>query len=136
MAQNLTTAEINESLLQAAEELQHQLPPKVRLLLSHREAVAKLRNSKCSYRQIALRLTKLTVNVSYQTVARFCRLVLGEKLVRRGKRRLRRTAASNRGSSIPTPKVAELLEQQRSKTSPLQSYRPAKGPRIVNPKDL
>jgi IS30 family transposase len=106
-------------------------PVKLRMLMELRESIAEARKKGASYEVIRSYLCKTAVNVSADTVARFCHQVLEEPQGKRskGKRKARNPRAN--GTS-----ATNLLKQKRPTSLPPTRYQAPSGPRIVDPKNL
>jgi negative regulator of sigma E activity len=104
-------------------------PAKIRELLELRDSIAEARKKGASYEIIRSFLRKTAINVSADTVARFCHHVLSEPKRRGSKRNWRLRGDRNGVSTRQLPK----------QTAPAQSsarYQSSSGPRIVDPKNL
>lgn len=106
-------------------------PAKLRMLMELRESIAEARKKGASYEVIRSYLCKTAVNVSADTVARFCHQILEEPQGRRsnGNGKARNPRAN--GTS-----ATDLLRQKRPTAPPPGRYQAPSGPRIVDPKSL
>lgn len=127
-------------------------PDKYRMLVPFRDQIAALRVKRASYRIIAALLRDMKIEVSHETVARFCRDVIGENPSRH-KRRKPPGNKPPQAAAQPVPQptstavsqesshVATLLQQRHdaaASTSTPTSWttRRGKGPRIADPKNV
>ena len=103
---------------------------KIQALMAHKKGIAELRSKQASFRTIANLLKRAGVDVSHDTVARFCREIL-EQTPRR--------KAQPRPPIAPTKtNVVSILKAQREALV-LPTAVPAvrsRGPRIADPKNV
>lgn len=103
--------------------------PKLKTLLELRDSITEARNKGASHETIRSYLHQTGIDVSTDTVARFCHQILGE---RKGRKSRRKPTLDRVKESSAT----SLLKQQRANGSSAIRYQPPTGPRIVNPKAL
>lgn len=126
-------------------------PDKYRMLVAFRDQIAALRVKRASYRIIAALLQGADIAVSHETVARFCRDVIGENSARHKKRNRSRNKTpktiAQPVSRLPSAdmsqagsRVATLIQQHCDAAStPTPFFTPiskSKGPRIADPKNV
>jgi hypothetical protein len=84
MSTPIVSAEAKARLTEAVKNYTPPAPEKYRVLEEVRESIAELRSKKASYHTIhALLHDTAGIEVSHQTIARYCREVLGPKQVRK-----------------------------------------------------
>ena len=99
---------------------------KIQALMAHKKGIAELRSKQASFRTIANLLKRAGVDVSHDTVARFCRETLEQTPRRKAQPRPART------------NVVTILKAQREAAVPPHAV-PAvrsRGPRIADPKNV
>ncbi len=103
---------------------------KIQALMAHKKGISDLRCKQASFRTIANLLKEAGVNVSHDTVARFCREVLEHAP--------RPKSPPKPANSPAKPNVAGVLKAQREAATPLSAAPVirAKGPRIADPKNV
>lgn len=99
---------------------------KIQMLMVHKKGIAELRSKQASFRTIANLLKHSGIDVSHDTVARFCQ----ENL----KPMPRKKALARTPVQIPKPVVVSLLQAQRE-TIATPGVR-VRGPRIADPKNV
>jgi len=103
---------------------------KIQALMARRKGIAELRGKQASFRTIANLLKQAGVDVSHDTVARFCHEVLEQAPSRKG---------TLRPANRPTKtNVVSVLKEQRETATP-QPLTPtvrSRGPRIADPKNV
>lgn len=104
--------------------------PKLQILMELRDSIAEARNKGASHDVIRTYLHRTGIDVSTDTVARFCHQVLGERKGRKSRGKQTRQIRQNGQSAT------SRLKQRCPNGSPTVRYQPPAGPRIVNPKDL
>lgn len=103
---------------------------KFQALMAHKKGISDLRGKQASFRTIANLLKQAGVNVSHDTVARFCRDVLDHP---------RRPKAPPKPATSPAkPTVTSVLAAQRDTAIPLSAAPGirSKGPRIADPRNV
>ena len=114
---------------------QHEMfcPTKLRVLMDFRDSIAEARKKGASFETIRIYLRKTAINVSADTVARFCREVLAETGGRRSQRKRKPRQPRQNGVS-----AAEALNQSRSAPAPWPVTRrpPARASWIPKTSDL
>ena len=103
---------------------------KIQALTAHKKGIAELRAKQASFRTIANLLKLSGINVSHDTVARFCHEVLGQ--VPRRKSPVRPVQGKAQTD------VISILRAQREASPPAPFTPPVrtKGPRIADPKNV
>lgn len=132
MSDRATTQRPEKSFAFAVRTYERRTSGKFHALMPHKKGIAELRAKQASFRTIANLLKQAGVEVSHDTVARFCHQMLQQT----PQRKPSRSAPSANGTSKPG--VASLLKAQRD-TSPPQPSTPttrSKGPRIADPKNV
>lgn len=131
-----------EAKARLQEAVRHYTPPapeKYRALEEVKECIIELRAKKASYQTITAMLHDTAgIDVSHQTVARYCREVLESKSAKAPKKtssqRAARPAVASAATGTPaagqSSNQGELLPQQPS--SPTRPASPSRGPRIAN----
>ena len=103
---------------------------KIQALIPHKKGIAELRSKQASFRTIANLLKQAGVDVSHDTVARFCHEILEQPTQSKGSSK----------SAPPPPKtnVTGFLQAQRGATvpPPAASAPRSRGPRIADPKNV
>lgn len=103
---------------------------KIQVLMAHKKGIAELRSKQASFRTIADLLKRAGVDVSHDTVARFCREILEQTT--------RRKAQPRPAASPAKTDVVSILKAQRETVAPPPAA-PAsrsRGPRIADPKNV
>ena len=103
---------------------------KIQALMAHKKGIAELRGKQASFRTIANLLKRAGVDVSHDTVARFCREILEQTP--------RRSAQPRPPIAPAKTNVARILKAQREAVMPPPAV-PAvrsRGPRIADPKNV
>ncbi len=103
---------------------------KIQALMAHKKGIAELRSKQASFRTIANLLKQAGVDVSHDTVARFCHEILEQPTQRK--------ASSKPASAPPKPNVVSILKAQRETAVPPPAA-PAsrsRGPRIADPQNV
>jgi IS30 family transposase len=121
----IVTAEAKARLAEAVKNYAPPAPEKYRALNEVKESIIALRERKASYETIRTLLHESAgIEVSHQTVARYCREVLDA--ARPKKSRRPKTPAEQTPPSVPNepPAPSQL------------GYRRPRGPRIADPKTL
>ena len=125
--------DVRDLKIPSFEELKPQIQQRLQQQ-SIQEYIADLRSKRASLRTIADLLGQLGVEVSHNTVARFCTEVLNAKPSRHLSRERRRkfpNAACD---------ISSVLKQQREKVitqpSPVPAPSERRGPRIADPKNV
>lgn len=137
-----TTAEQQRVIAQAAADYTPPEPQSHAMLMPHRESIAMLRSKGASYRAIAKILDKVKIQVSLDTLSRFCRETIEQKPERK----------SRRSSGIqPMPKRGEATQSEPTqlpaapdRSTPSKDERAGeqavglrgKGPRIADPNSI
>jgi hypothetical protein len=103
---------------------------KFQALMPHKKGIAELRGKQASFRTIANLLKQAGVDVSHDTVARFCHEILEQPSQVKG--------SSKPTSPPPKPNIVSILKAQRETVAPPPAA-PAsrlRGPRIADPKNV
>lgn len=132
---NATDRERLKAVFEAkVKSFEAKVPQRFQTLQPFKEGIADLRSKSASLRTIADLLSQLGVEVSHNTVARFCTEVLKDKPSRHLSRDRQRKAPN------PAPAVVSVLKQQRAKQiippSPVPAPSERRGPRIADPKNV
>lgn len=125
MNESIVSAEAKARLTEAVKNYTPPPPEKYRALEEVKECVIELRNKKASYQTIrAILHDNAGIEISHQTVARYCREVLDA--ARAKKPRRSKTPAAEQ----PTP------TQSEPQSRPHIGYPRPRGPRIADSKNL
>jgi hypothetical protein len=130
MPDRAATQPVEKSFDAAVRSYERRVGGKFRALTAHKKGIAELRAKQASFRTIANLLKRAGVDVSHDTVARFCREVLEHTP--------RPKAPPKPANNAAQPDAASVLKAQRETTTPL-SAPPAirsKGPRIADPNNV
>ena len=103
---------------------------KIQALMAHKKGIAELRSKQASFRTIANLLKRAGVDVSHDTVARFCREILEQTP--------RRKAPPRPAASPAKTNVVSILKVHRETATPppLAPAARSRGPRIADPKNV
>ena len=103
---------------------------KIQALMAHKKGIAELRGKQASFRTIANFLKRAGVDVSHDTVARFCREILEQTT--------RRKAQPRPAASPAKTNVVSILKTQREAALPPPAVPTVRsgGPRIADPKNV
>lgn len=126
MSDRPTTQPVDKSFDAAVRSYEKRVGGKIQALMQHKKGIAELRSKQASFRTIANLLKQAGVDVSHDTVARFCRDVLDHTP--------RRKPPSKPSDGPMKPKVNGVLKA----ATPL-SEAPAprsRGPRIADPRNV
>lgn len=113
-------------------------PVKFSALLPYKEGIAELRGKSASFRTITELLKQVNVQVSHDTVARFCHEIIGNEQIRKKKRKPP-TPKLKAPHTIRSPHVGELLRKRQNHTEaepPIADAGRQRGPRIADPKNV
>lgn len=104
------------------------VPQRFQTLHPFKEGIADLRSKRASFRTIADLLNQLGIEVSHNTVARFCAEILASP----------RRPSRPRPVNPPDVRVAskQQHEKQIMPPSPIPSANQRRGPRIADPKNV
>ena len=114
----------------AARTYERRAGGKIQALMAHKKGIAELRGKQASFRTIANLLKRAGVDVSHDTVARFCREILEQTP--------RRKAQPRPPIAPAKTNVVSILKAQREALAP-PPVAPAvrsRGPRIADPKNV
>ena len=103
---------------------------KIQALMAHKKGIAELRAKQASFRTIANLLKRAGVDVSHDTVARFCHEVLEQTP--------RRKAPPRQATGAAKTNVVSILKAQRETgvPPPVAAAARSRGPRIADPKNV
>ena len=103
---------------------------KIQALKAHKKGIAELRGKQASFRTIANLLKQAGVDVSHDTVARFCHEILGQTPQRK--------APPRPAAGTAKTNVVSILKAQREAAvpPPLAPAGRSRGPRIADPKNV
>ena len=130
MADSAAAQPAEKSFDAAVRGYERRVGGKIQALMTHKKGIAELRGKQASFRTIANLLKRAGVNVSHDTVARFCHEILGPTPQRKDPPR---SAASPAKTN-----VVSILKAQRDAAMPPPAV-PAvrsRGPRIADPKNV
>lgn len=136
-----TTPERQKLVAQAADDYTLPPPQSHALLMPLRDSLATLRRKGASYRSIVRILRNVDINVSLDTLSRFCREFIEEKPARKDRRRPAVRPAAGRETMPPPPpaSVPSEVDSPASSQPPKQADHSAprgKGPRIADPSSI
>lgn len=127
----IVSTEAKARLTEAVKNYTPPPPEKYRALEEVKDCVIELRNKKASYQTIRAMLHEnVGIEISHQTIARYCREVLGSKVARPKRKGQRSPAVSNQ---TPPDTQREFLTAPSS--SSLRNPR-RRGPHIARVEDL
>lgn len=123
------------ALFQAkVESFETKVPQRFQALHPFKDGIADLRSKRASFRTIADLLNQLGVEVSHNTVARFCAQVVNGKPARR---RFRKQPSK---PAKPAPDLKAAVQEKRqfqiTSASPVPTPSERRGPRIADPKNV
>ena len=130
MAERAATQPAEKSFDAAVRGYERRAGGKFQALMAHKKGIAELRGKQASFRTIANLLKRAGVDVSHDTVARFCHEILEQPTQSKG--------SSKPVSAPPNPNVVSILKAQRETAAPPPAA-PAsrsRGPRIADPKNV
>lgn len=137
-----TTGERQKLIAAAADSYTAPPPQSHTVLMPIRESLATLRRKGASYRTIAHILREADIEVSLDTLSRFCREYVEEPPARKDKRRPASRAASGQPDETTTPAHPAPVEPdspapaQPSKETETPPPPRGKGPRIADPSNI
>lgn len=128
MNTTIVSAEAKARLTEAVKNYVPPSPEKYRALEEVKECVIELRNKKASYQTIRAMLHEnASIEVSHQTIARYCREMLESKPARAARKEKRSRVASDKKPATT---------QKKNSTSPASGTLLSSGPRITRVEDL
>ncbi len=130
MADRAATQPAEKSFDAAVRGYERRVGGKIHALMAHKKGIAELRGKQASFRTIANLLKRAGVDVSHDTVARFCHEILEQPAQRKD--------SSKPVSAPPKSNVASILKAQRETAAPPLPAPPSRsrGPRIADPKNV
>ena len=130
MADRAATQPAEKSFDAAVRGYERRVGGKIQALMAHKKGIAELRSKQASFRTIANLLKRAGVDVSHDTVARFCHEILEQPTRRKG--------SSKPVSALPKQNVVCILKAQREAAvpPPAVSAVRSRGPRIADPKNV
>ncbi|MGC4015104.1 MAG: hypothetical protein QM755_11400 [Luteolibacter sp.] len=129
-----TTGERQKLIAAAADSYTAPPPQSHTVLMPIRESLASLRRKGASYRTIAQILRNVDIEVSLDTLSRFCREHVEEPPPRKDKRRPASRAASGQPDEVTPP--AHPSPAEPDSPAPAQPPPRGKGPRIADPSNI
>ena len=130
----------------AVRSFERKLSARFQALMPYKDGVADLRAKNASFRTIAQLLKQAGVNVSHDTVARFCHAVVEQTQLRQKSRQKPGRAATEKRRPLPqTPltgdakhnhNVSATLQERRSADAITIASGKSRGPRIADPKNV
>ena len=125
MNESIVSAEAKARLTEAVNTYAPPAPKKYRALEEVKECIVELRKKQASYKTIRAMLhDNAGIDVSHQTIARYCREVLDAA-----------RAKKPRHPKTPTPEQPASVQEQLAVRPPFSQSRP-RGPRIADSKNL
>jgi hydrogenase maturation factor len=125
MNTTIVSAEAKARLTEAVKSYTPPAPEKYRALNEVKESIMALRERKASYETIRAMLHEnADIDVSHQTVARYCREVLDSAKPKKPRR-----------AKMPPPEPVTSAQEELPARSPVGQPR-SRGPRIYDPKSL
>jgi hypothetical protein len=117
-----------------AKSFESKVPQRFQTLHPFKEGIAELRSKRASFRTIADLLNQLGVQVSHNTVARFC----AEILVGASPHRQSHPRPKKPPKAAPDvrPNLKQQREEQVTSPSPIPSANHRRGPRIADPRNV
>ena len=130
MTDRAATQPAEKSFDAAVRSYERRAGGKIQVLMAHKKGIAELRGKEASFRTIANLLKRAGVDVSHDTVARFCREILEQTP--------RRKAPPSPATGTAKTNVVSILKAQREATvpPPLAPAVRTRGPRIADPKNV
>jgi len=131
----------------AVRTYERKLSGRFQALLPYKDGIADLRAKQASFRTIAQILKQAGVNVSHDTVARFCHVVVEQTQPRKKARQTPVNAPSEeRGKSVQTPPTSDasnghgvsalLQERRKADAAAVKPSARSRGPRIADPGNI
>ena len=130
----------------AVRSFERKLSARFQALMPYKEGVADLRAKNASFRTIAQLLKQAGVNVSHDTVARFCHAVVEQTQPRQKSRQKPGRTATEEGRPLPqipqtgdakhNHSVSAALQERRSADATTVASGKSRGPRIADPKNV
>ena len=130
MADRVATQPAGKSFDAAVRSYERRAGGKIQALMAHKKGIAELRGKQASFRTISNLLKQAGVDVSHDTVARFCHEILEQPPQR---------SVSPRPTTAPAKtNVVSVLKAHREAAAPPLSVPAARsrGPRIADPKNV
>jgi len=130
MADRVATQPAGKSFDAAVRSYERRAGGKIQALIAHKKGIAELRGKQASFRTISNLLKQAGVDVSHDTVARFCREILEQPPQR---------SVPPRPTTAPAKaNVVSVLKAHREAAAPPPSVPAARsrGPRIADPKNV
>lgn len=128
MNEPIISAEAKARLTEAVNNYAPPAPEKYRALQEVKDCIVELRNKKASYQTMRAMLKENTgIEISHQTIARYCREMLDSKSAR---------AATKGKSSRPASDKKPATAQKKVSTSPTSGSSFGNGPRIARIEEL
>ena len=130
MTDRAATQPVEKSFDAAVRGYERRAGGKIQALMAHKNGIAELRSKQASFRTIATLLKQAGVDVSHDTVARFCREILEQTP--------RRKAQTRPATSPEKTSVVSILKAQREAVvaPPAVPAARLRGPRIAGPKNV
>ena len=136
MSENRSTQDAQARFKELVSNFKPKLPRKLELLMPFKDYIKELLALHASHDDIRLLLEDVKVVVSNDTVHRFCRRVIGQKVIRPYKPRPRKLSPAKILPVQPSPeKIQTKLREQQERYSGPWSRR-KRGPRIADSKNL
>ena len=130
MADRAVTQPAGKSFDAAVRSYERRAGGKIQTLMAHKKGIAELRGKQASFRTISNLLKQVGVDVSHDTVARFCHEILEQPP--------RRSVPAKPAIASAKINVDGILKAQREAAAPPLAA-PAvrsRGPRIADPKNV
>ncbi len=130
MTDRAATQPTEKSFDAAVRSYERRAGGKIQALMAHKKGIAELRGKQASFRTIANLLKRAGVDVSHDTVARFCHEILGQAP--------QRNAPPKPAANPAKTNVVSILKAQREAAvpPPLAPASRSRGPRIADPKNV
>ena len=130
MADRAAMQPMEKSFDDAVKSYERRASGKIQALMVHKKGIAELRGKQASFRTIANLLKRAGVDVSHDTVARFCHEILEQTP--------RRKAPPRAATGPPKTDVVSILKAQREGVGPppVAPAARSRGPRIADPKNV
>ena len=130
----------------AVRSFERKLSARFQALMPYKDGVADLRAKNASFRTIAQLLKQAGVNVSHDTVARFCHAVIEQTQPRQKDRQKSGRAVTEERRTLPhipltgdangNQGVSTVLRERRSADATTVAAGKSRGPRIADPKNV
>ena len=136
MSENRSIQDAQARFKELVSNFKLKLPRKLALLLPFKDHIKELLAKRASHDDIRLILGSVKIIVSNDTVHRFCRRVIGQKVIRPYKPRPRKNSSFKMRSGLPPASKSESKPPEPPERYEGPWSKKKNGPRIANPKKL